>query len=154
MAQFWLPISDMYREITREAGFTLIEILVNIAILSILAAIAVMSYQQYRVKAFDTATKSDLRNATTALEAYFVKNDTFPTTFSELLASGLNLSNGVSFTEYKIETMAGGDLTVYMVAKHAGSPNAWHASYPEDGNEIKHKDKPLKKRGKRLGLNK
>ena len=144
----------MYREIKREAGFTLIEILVNVAIVSILAAIAAMSYQQYRVQAFDTATKSDLRNATIALEAYFVKNDTFPSTSSGLLASGLNLSKGVSFTEYKIETMAGGDLTVYMVAKHAGSPNAWHTSYPEDGNEIKPKDKPLKNRGKRLGLNK
>ncbi len=154
MAQFWLPISDMYRGINREVGFTLIEIMVNVAIVSILAAIAVMSYQEYRVRAFDTATKSDLRNAIIALEAYFTKQDTFPSTSSGLLASGLNLSTDVSFTDYKKETLADGSSTVHMVAKHAASPNGWHGSYPEDGNEIELEGKPLKKRGKRLGQNK
>ena len=59
------------RGIKKEDGFTLIEILVVIAVISVLAAIAVMQYQKFTVRAFDTAAKSDLRNAMIALEAYF-----------------------------------------------------------------------------------
>ena len=59
------------RGIKKEDGFTLIEILVVIAVISVLAAIAVMQYQKFNVRAFDTAAKSDLRNAMIALEAYF-----------------------------------------------------------------------------------
>jgi len=56
--------------VKKEAGFTLIELLVAIGILSILVAIAIFNYQNYRVRAFDIAAKSDLKNATTVLETY------------------------------------------------------------------------------------
>ncbi len=135
----------------REAGFTLLELLVVIAVISLLAAIAIMQFSQYRVQAYDFTTKSDLKNAMTALEAYFVVWETYPATSSELLANDLNLSQNVSFTKYEIETITAGSLTVYMVAKHAGSPNSWQASYPEDGNTIELKVKPLKNSGKRVG---
>jgi len=135
----------------RKAGFTLIELLVAIGIISILAALAIMQYQEYRVRAFDTAAKSDLQNAMSALEAYFVDWDTYPATSSELLANDFNLSPGVSFTDYQIETITAGSQTVYMVVTHASSPNSWQASYPEDGNDITPEGKPLKNRGKRLG---
>ena len=111
-----------------------------------------MEYQKFRVRVFDTAAKSDLRNAIIALEDSFGVNQTYPATSSGLLANGFNLSPDVNITEYKIETITAGSLTVYMVVKHAGSPNSWQASYPEDGNEIELKGRPLKNRGKRLGL--
>ena len=135
----------------RNTGFTLVEILVVIAIISLLAAIAIMQFSKFRVEAYDFTAKSDLNNAITALEAYFVDWDTYPATSSGLLANDLNLSQDVSFTQYQIETITAGSQTVYMVVKHASSPNSWQASYPEDGNEIEPEGKPLKNRGKRLG---
>lgn len=124
------------RRIKKEGGFTLIELLVVIAVIGLLAAIAVMQYQKFTVRAFDTAAKSDLRNAMIALEAYFSVKYVYPATSSELQANGLNLSKNVSFKTYQIETMTGGEKTVHMHVKHSGSPNAWHASYPEEGNKI------------------
>ena len=71
-----------------------------------------------------------------ALEAYFSTKNVYPATSTELQANGLNLSQKVSFTTYEIEAMTGGGQTVHMHVKHSGSPNAWHANYPEEGNKI------------------
>lgn len=61
----------------KEKGFTLIELLVVIAIIGILAAIAIPQFAEYRQRGFDARARSDLRNAATAEEAYFVDNETY-----------------------------------------------------------------------------
>lgn len=60
-----------------EAGFTLIELLVVIAIIGILAAIAIPQFDSYRRRGFDQSSRSDLRNAAVAQEAFFVENNTY-----------------------------------------------------------------------------
>lgn len=61
----------------KNRGFTLIELLVVVAIIGILAAIAIPQFQEYRKRGFDAGAKSDLRNAATAEEAYFIDNDAY-----------------------------------------------------------------------------
>ena len=60
-------------------GFTLIELLVVIAIIGILAAIAIPQFQAYRQRGFDAGARSDLRNAATAEEAYYVTHSLYAT---------------------------------------------------------------------------
>ncbi|MDQ6994341.1 MAG: prepilin-type N-terminal cleavage/methylation domain-containing protein [Mariprofundaceae bacterium] len=58
-------------------GFTLIELMIVVAIIGILAAIAMPQFSAYRTKAFNSSAISDLRNIATGEEAYYVDHGTY-----------------------------------------------------------------------------
>ena len=86
-----------------EKGFTLIELLVVVIIIGILAAIAIPVYIGIQNNAKDSATKSDIENAKTAVVAYFTSNGSFPTSLAGLSAEGYP---GPSLTGTPAETVA------------------------------------------------
>jgi len=58
-------------------GFTLIELLIVVAIIAILAAIAVPNFLEAQVRSKVSRAKTDMRTLATALETYFVDNNTY-----------------------------------------------------------------------------
>ena len=62
-----------------DKGFTLIELLVVIIIIGILAAIAVPVFLNQRQKGWDSAVKSDLKNAATAQETVLTDKGAYTT---------------------------------------------------------------------------
>ena len=62
---------------SEESGYTLIELLIVIVILSILLLIAVPAYLQYQDNAYQTAATGNLRDVATAAAVYDQENATF-----------------------------------------------------------------------------
>jgi len=62
----------------KEKGFTLIEILVSVAIIGILVSITSINAREARAKARDARRISDLAEIKAALQLYKVENGTYP----------------------------------------------------------------------------
>jgi type IV pilus assembly protein PilA len=98
-----------------EAGFTLIEILVVVAILGILAAIAIPQFAAYRKRGYEAVLKSDLANAATAEESYFAQTQTYKTgALSSGTPPGYNQSADITGM-----TAVAGLNTFKLMATHA-----------------------------------
>ena len=74
--------TSSHRNRTRlNTAFTLIELLIVVAIIAILAAIAVPNFLEAQIRAKVARCKSDMRVIATALETYHVDNNRYPETF-------------------------------------------------------------------------
>ena len=83
---------------TRQAGFTLIEVMIVVAIIGILAAIAYPSYTEYVKRGNRTEGQALLSDAAARQERYFSQNNAYVTAAADIGKLGMNLSNNRSAT--------------------------------------------------------
>jgi type IV pilus assembly protein PilA len=59
-------------------GFTIIEIMIVVAIIAVLTAIAIPKFAAYRQKAYNAAALSDLQTTKNIVETYFHEHTNYP----------------------------------------------------------------------------
>ncbi|MBW2147133.1 MAG: prepilin-type N-terminal cleavage/methylation domain-containing protein [Deltaproteobacteria bacterium] len=104
----------------KEKGFTLIELMIVIAIIGILAAIAIPQFAQYRQRAYDADAKSALKNMATAQESYFVDYNEYTVTRANLGTYGWTVS-----TDITIANLAKNTTSWSATAMHVSSGNVF-----------------------------
>jgi prepilin-type N-terminal cleavage/methylation domain-containing protein len=101
-------------------GFTLVEVLMVVAIIGLLAAIAIPQFITYRATAIDSQMKSDLKNAAVAMDSYFAEYQSYPTTVAAIAAVGFNPTAGVTLT---INVISPNSFTLTASAPNGTQPS-------------------------------
>lgn len=101
-----------------QRGFTLIEMMITVAIIGILAAIIYPSYTSYVLRGYRSEGIAQLNDAVARMERYYAQNNTYATatTLATLGITNANSTNSrftlsaptVTATTYTLQTVAQG----------------------------------------------
>lgn len=108
-------------------GFTLIELMIVVAIIGILAAIAIPQFNNYRRRGYNASTQSVLRNLATAQETYYVDFGGYTISEANLLSheTGYRQDAKVTIISITVGTTTSGENQFIATAKHNNSPDTF-----------------------------
>jgi type II secretion system protein G len=117
-----------------ERGFTLIELMIVVAIIAILAGILIPNFVNARSQAQTAACESNLRAIATALELYYADNQVYPTASAVAVQPSLLTANGVAYLNNTprdpAAQTANAMYTVTTTLATSGSPASYTIACP------------------------
>lgn len=106
----------------KQIGFTLIEILITVAIIGILSAVAYPSYTDYITQSNRTEAKRELARIANKMEQYYVDHRTYT---SSMILLGLGADPYITETgRYSIDTSEQGTSTFKLTATARGTQSS------------------------------
>jgi type IV pilus assembly protein PilA len=111
----------MFKKVQK--GFTLIELMIVIAIIGILAAIAIPAYQNYTIRSQVTEGLSLADGWKTSISEFYAQNGSFPTTSTSSGGPTAVAVSGASTGKYvgSIAVSAGGEIIVTYTGTQANA---------------------------------
>ncbi len=109
----------------RSSGFTLIELMIVIAILGILIAIALPAYQDYTVRAKMSEALSLVTKEKVATAEYYMSNGSFPNTMEE--AGSTTVANASKYVG-QIHMLSPGTICLHV--QNTGEPSVDSGFHP------------------------
>ena len=100
----------LMRPSTKSAGFTLIEILLVVAIVGLLAAIAIPKFTDTKSRVYITAQRSDLANMAMQQEFFYNNGHSYAPT---VVQAGITPSNGVTLSVVEASISGWSALTTH-----------------------------------------
>ena len=129
----------MFPDKNNARGFTLLELMVTIAIVGVLAAIAIPNFIAYRNKSFCTRTETDANNIAVAVGDYFAIPSHMATpAFGDLQnGNGIRLSGDNSTANATLEG-ANPDIniTIAVTDMSGQCPDGYQRSDPNWNNNV------------------
>jgi type IV pilus assembly protein PilA len=106
-----------------QKGFTLIELMIVIAIIGILAAIAIPAYQNYTIRSQVTEGLSLADGWKTTISEFYAQHGSFPAGFDTVGSATTIAVSGASAGKYvgSISVVAGGEIVITYTGSQANS---------------------------------
>jgi type IV pilus assembly protein PilA len=112
----------MKKMLKNNKGFTLIELMIVVAIIGILAAIAIPNFMNYQCKAKQSEAKAALGSIKTQQVAYFAEYDEFATTTDGI---GFSIDSDARYTYSVAAATPKTDFTATANATINGKADTW-----------------------------